>query len=233
MLPFRDRVARVVRDVLFPPERLFNELRSSEDRHQSVGEWWETHHQRRAKFWLSGSRPGRVWRLLGIVDLIRPGTKVLNIGVGLGHCTRELAKRGCQVDALDISPTALERVAKVTNRGWTPAELSELPSDAYDLAISFLVAQHMSNAGLQEQLFHVVRSLLPGGVFAIQVSFPLDAGLPESDGPAEQKSGSVLRTVRQFSEMVNRAGGEIARQSEIGRFSEYKSGWMAYQVVKK
>jgi len=73
---------------------------------------------------------------------------VLNIGVGQGHCTRALAGRGCEVSALDISRHALDKVASVIRAGYLASALHELPESAFDLAISFLVTQHVDDAAL-------------------------------------------------------------------------------------
>ena len=230
----RNAVARGVRDLLYPQRDLAGELRDSETRQQSVEDWWEHQHRRGAKFWLSGSRSNRVWKLLGIRDRITPGRKVLNIGVGLGVCTKALVKKGCQVEVLDISIAALERVASITHRQWLPDQLAQLPANHFDLAISFLVAQHMSHEGLRDQLMHVIRSLTPEGVFALQISFPLEEATTTGvDSPADQKSGSVVRTASFMEGMIRAVGGRIESCEEIGCFPEYGSGWRAYHLRKR
>src|SRR6185436_575611 len=129
------------------------------------------------RFWLTGSRAEGVWYPLAIQSRLRRGTVVLNIGVGLGHCTRALVRRGCIVHALDIAPAALAKVERIVAKTWLADNLSALPPKTFDVAISHLVAQHMSDEQLSAQLNAVVASLKPDGVFALQFGTALDASL--------------------------------------------------------
>jgi SAM-dependent methyltransferase len=231
LLRLRNSIAGLARDLLYPPGKMKADREQSELKGESVPAWWERHHAGGAKFWLSGSRPARVWSLLRVPDRLKPGTRVLDIGVGLGNASRALKKRGCVVDALDISDTALRKVARFTELRFTPDLLATMPTARYSVAISFLVAQHMNHEDLEEQLVHVIRALNSGGIFAIQVACPFSG--PTLQATRErQKCGAVLRCTEDFENMVRAANGQIIWGSEIGRFSEHHAFWMAYHITR-
>src|SRR5712691_7606798 len=83
-------------------ENLKKDVAKSESEHQDTRQWWDRAHETSHEF-CSGTAGTDVWERLNITDRIIPGMAVLNIGVGLGFCTRELVKRGCVVDVLDMS----------------------------------------------------------------------------------------------------------------------------------
>jgi SAM-dependent methyltransferase len=226
------RLKAIVLNVIFPPSKLKRQLQESDCSAESVSSWWERHHTGRSRWWLTGSSGDKEWSNLVVQEYIKPKLRVLNIGVGLGHGTKALANRDCIVDALDISPTALDRVREYTLQRWLAADIGSLPSDYYDLGLSFLVAQHMSHADLQEQLRQVIRALKPSGLFAIHVPRPLSDEPLSDDSCSKQKSGAVMRSPEAFAAMVGRAGVTILRQKELTRFPQYDSAWMVYHLVR-
>ncbi len=212
-------------------EGLHNDVAKSEEKQQDMRQWWDHAHETSHEFWLSGSAASDVWERLTITDRIVPGAVVLNIGVGLGYCTRELQKSGCVVDVLDISPIAIARVRGVIRHGWLPAQFKEFPENMFDLAISHLVTQHMVAADLAEQLDVVIRGLKPSGLFAMQFSFPLNGETPaDNEESGRVKSGGVFYTMDRMQSMVDRAGGRISWSKQIGTFPEYGSGWYGVHI---
>src|ERR1700760_1828233 len=95
-------------------------------RPETVSQFWDRAHGGEDPYWLSGFSGPDIWRRLDVSGRIRRGAVVLNIGVGLGHCTRALAEAGCVVHALDISPIALERVRNIAT-GWLSTDLDRIP----------------------------------------------------------------------------------------------------------
>lgn len=216
--------------------RLRSQLQQSEKEAESVQQWWDKCHSNAGDFdfWLSGSSGNDVWSSLKIEDRIRPGQKLLNIGVGKGHCTRALAERGCQVHALDISPVALAAISNCVVATWLPSQLTQIPSDTFNLAISHLVSQHMSDANLSQQLSEVVRSLDADGVFAMQFAFRLSGNEEEIEETAENiKNGSVCRSLEGMQTMVASAGGRIVWSEKIATFPESNAGWYGIHIKKK
>jgi SAM-dependent methyltransferase len=198
--------------------------------------FWDICHEKKSAMLLSGNSGEVIWKNLGVTPLVKANVRVLNIGVGLGLCTRDLFNRGCKVDALDISTVGLERVKDVTEQTWLAADVQQLPEGRYDLALSHLVAQHMLDEDLDRQLRSVIKALKPTGVFAIQIAYPLHDSTASRQRQwrlADAKAGSIYRTLSRFAEMVESAGGQVRNATTIGFFSEYDIGWYAVHIVKE
>lgn len=143
---------------------------------KEIKKFWEEKHKESSLSYLSGHPAAAIIRGLYIESLIEElqgsSCEVLEIGVGLGICTKDLFNMGFSVSCIDISEVALQRVAKITTRAYLDTMVRELPSDTFSLAISYCVTQHINDISLSEQLREVIRSLKPEGVFAMQYSFP-------------------------------------------------------------
>ena len=184
----------------------------SDQRGESDKEWWESAHRENDFDYVSGYSGHDIWRRLEVEDRIVAGAVVLNIGVGQGLCTRDLAARGCIVHALDITPAALARVEDVIAGGWLAENLGALPSRTFDLAISHLVTQHLRDADLLAQMRAVLRALKPSGIFAMQFIGPAPKGLPE--GLQEHaKTGGVVRSPETIARFAEEAGGVVVRSA--------------------
>ncbi len=202
----------------------------------SVADWWEYHHGGNGNFhlWLTGSNGPDVWRSLHIYKHIFAGQVVLNIGVGLGNCTRSLVKQGCCVDVLDISRSALDKVRNVVHACWLPETFNQVWESVYDLAISNLVTQHMCDEDLMLQISAVVKRLKPDGIFAMQFAFAWDNELNDNATPDDTllKGGGVCRTLGRMVQLVQSAGGAVVWANRIGMFPNYRSGWYALHIVR-
>lgn len=210
------------------PDKLAADLRESEQRQEPVRDWWNRAHQSSHVFWLSGTEAREVWQRLDVESQILPGRSVLDIGVGLGTCTRALAELGCEVHALDISPIALERV-KPFARTHLASDLSSLPAGYFDLALSHLVAQHMNTENLLAQFEAVIRALKRGGILAVQFAKPLTDSAETNESPAAEKGGGCLRTPAMMVALAERAGGRVTRTFEKERFQA--SAWHVLHVT--
>jgi SAM-dependent methyltransferase len=105
-----------------------------------------------------------------------PGhARALEIGCGVGRFTAALAQRFERVDAVDVSPTMLALAARLG----LPAnahlhlgsgrDLAELPDEAFDVAFSHLVFQHIADrSAIGSYVDELARTLRPGGVAALQ-----------------------------------------------------------------
>jgi hypothetical protein len=121
---------------------------------------------------------------------------VLCIGVGTGEWIRDLdAKKW----SLDIAQCAEQTaILSGVSGNWSEAEF--LPRDFFDLAMSLWVAPHMTDAELQEQIKHVIRSLKPGGVFALQYH-------GANGGAGHTAGGTMFRSLERIIEMS--VGAEV------------------------
>jgi SAM-dependent methyltransferase len=192
----------------------------------SVADWWERQHRRDSQRYLSDTSSGQVWEFLNIKALLGKAEHVLEIGVGRGRCVRDVATLGCEVSALDISRTALRRVLLWTEEGYS--EASELPSDTFDLAYSFLVAQHLTDVDFVVQANQVLRALKPGGVFAFQFA---DCVQRKQTAKA-QKCGGVCRSKEEVRSLVEGVGGAIVWMSEPRKLP-HGVRWYAMQVQQR
>ncbi len=189
---------------------------------ESIEDWWNQHHAANHAFWLSGYRGVNVWQPLEIMNYIRPGKVVLNIGIGLGYCTQDLVSQQAVVHVLDISTVALEKVKPIVAGTWLPGQLDELPSNYFDLAISHLVTQHMNDQDLRDQLQAVIRGLKPDGIFAMQFAFAKSYNPATHYTVEDAKGGGVCRTLCQMETLVNAGGGRLfgPRKSATSRMLE-------------
>lgn len=202
------------------------------DASQPIETWWADAHTRKDLGWLSGTVGDTIWRSLAISSRVLPDREVLNIGVGLGTCTRDLVAAGCKVSALDICPIALDRVRDVVQGTYLTADIDRLPDACFDLAISHLVAQHMFDADLETQIRHVLRALKPGGVFAMQFSYGWGQETSIANETLDNaKAGGVTRTLSHMVDMVDRLGGQVTRAHVIDDYPQYRTGWYALHIA--
>jgi SAM-dependent methyltransferase len=212
----------------YSPEDLSRDVQTSDATSERLEDWWERAHKRDHTFWLSGTVGQEVWERLSVRDRLKPGVKVLNIGVGLGQCTRQLHAEGVDVEVLDISQAALDRVADIA-RGWSAERLHELPKGEFDLALSHLVAQHMMDADLEAQFEAVIAALKPDGVFAVQFAVTDDPDMLEQL-PIKAKGGSIQRRPEAVEALAVKAGGRVVYSQENEQFPQYRASWHVIHI---
>lgn len=223
---------KIIEENKYSRENLSKDIQHSEQEGENMKDWWERAHITQNIGWLTGSMGQEVWENLKINDKLKAGANVLNIGVGTGHCTKELAKLGLNsLHALDISKKALDSVKDIAVC-WTPDKLSAIPSNFFDVAISNLVAQHMSDKDLIPQIREVCRALKPDGVFAIQIANNIDNKPNLDQSVRTQKEGCVSRTNKEISKIVKNAGGKIIHMWKGPYFKEYNFGWIFVHIGK-
>jgi len=100
----------------------------------------------------------------------------LEIGVGVGRMTENLASNFNQVYGIDISPLMLEtahkRLSDVTNivLSETDGNVIPYPNGQFDFVFSYLVFKHFPNTQLVKEYFREIgRTLRPDGLAKIQV----------------------------------------------------------------
>lgn len=195
-------------------------------------DFWEQKHRENNISSLSGHPVSAILNGLYIKDIIISESRILEIGVGLGYCTRGLVDMGLKVSVLDISEEAVKRVRAFVRRAYLESELETLLDNYYNMAISYCVVQHMNNAGLERQLKNVIRSLKPDGIYAMQYAIPFhDVKYNESEIAME--AGSVCRPPEMIYDLVDKAGGKITYHRIWGMFPQYQSGWVIAHIGKK
>ena len=205
---------------------------------------WQDFHERQEQGPLTGSKLSSYCRHLGIDrKVFRRGLRVLEIGVGFGHATREMVAAGCIVSVLDICERALVSVRDVAAACYLNERIEELPDGAFDLAVSLLVTQHMSEHDLAWQFPHVYRSLAPNGRFVVQWAGSDVVGEnndprsildrdPSIKGPhgIAMFNGRMVRDERYAAELVCRFGGEVVETRARRSFPVFRSYWFVTET---
>src|SRR3954451_3168473 len=104
------------------------------------------------RFWAGGAEAlDAMLRVVG-APAIEPTDTVLDLGCGLGRLTRVLAGRARHVVALDVSAEMLARAqelnAGLDNVEWVLGDGRTLPDVRVDVAVSFVVLQHVPDAAI-------------------------------------------------------------------------------------
>jgi SAM-dependent methyltransferase len=112
---------------------------------------------------------------------IRPGTRVLDVGCGVGRWSRLLAARGAVVTGIDLSPTMIAqaqqraRAQGVAERcRFQVQDLSRLDvGEQFDLVLGVTVLQHILDpAALRAALQAMTAHLAPGGRMVLLEAAP-------------------------------------------------------------
>ena len=106
---------------------------------------------------------------------LKPGMRVLEIGAATGRYSHALARRGWQVDAvelvqhnIDIFKEKTQPGENVTIRQGNAKDLSFLPDDTYDLTLLLGPMYHLFTVEEQRQaLGEAVRVTKPGGILMV------------------------------------------------------------------
>jgi SAM-dependent methyltransferase len=112
------------------------------------------------------------WLTAHLAEL--PRGRALDLATGVGHAAIELARRGWDVVAVDVSPVAIELAVNAARRAgvrvhWVVADLDTypLPSEHFDLVTVF---QYLDRVALPAG---IIRALAPGGVLVYE-TFTVD-----------------------------------------------------------
>ncbi len=108
----------------------------------------------------------------------RPGTRVLNIGVGTGYLEDLLIQRGVEVHSLDPSSETIARLRSELQMGERAQQGygQQIPfaSESFDQVIMTEVLEHLPAGVLEATVAEVHRVLKPGGEFTGTVPFRED-----------------------------------------------------------
>jgi ubiquinone/menaquinone biosynthesis C-methylase UbiE len=157
--------------------RRFWDRRAREDAFHFVDSRLPYRHADQERFWAEGEKD--LATLLDIAGVtVEPGSRVLEIGCGLGRLTRGLAARAGQVVALDVSAEMLAQARRhngeLQNVTWLQgdgATLSGVDDESVDACISHVVFQHIPDPAVTlGYVAEMGRVLRPGGWAAFQVS---------------------------------------------------------------
>lgn len=115
---------------------------------------------------------------------VPPGTRVLDVGCGVGRWCRELAARGARVTGVDFSPTMIEEARRrAAEQGvlgrcrFLVQDLAQLEAGGkFDVVLSVTVLQHILDAQrLSAALQRLGTHLAPGGTLVLLEAAPAQA----------------------------------------------------------
>jgi SAM-dependent methyltransferase len=98
-----------------------------------------------------------------------PGTAALVVACGLGDDAEELARRGCDVDAFDVAPTAIEAARRRFPGSpvrYRVADLFELPAawrEAFGLVVEVQTVQSLPPGRQADGIDAIAACVAPGG----------------------------------------------------------------------
>jgi SAM-dependent methyltransferase len=157
---------------------------------------------------------------------LRPG-RALDVAAGLGRNALFLARQGWRVDAIDISPTAVQAAARRARARklrvrWIVADLDRypLPRARYDLVVNTFF--------LKRRLFpRLMAAVRPGGLLVVETH--LCSPRPLADHPRERRAPRLRP-----GELRRRFGAwEILELAE-GYFTEGGQGrWLGRIVARR
>lgn len=184
----------------------------------NLKEYWAEIHRKNNIRYLTGSCGNAVWNSLQITDLIKPDSVILNIGVGLGKCTISLSRLCKNIYVLDICKEAIDRVSSFVKAGWLAENISEMPENYFDLAISHLVTQHMTDDDLENQIKYVIKSLKPDGIFAMQFLTYMTNQNPNQD---KCREGTNAISFDNVAEIIKKNNGLIVKTPPAVRYNNH------------
>ena len=112
---------------------------------------------------------------------IAPGTRVLDVGCGVGRWSSMLAARGAVVTGMDLSPTMIEQAQRraesngvATRCRFLVQDLAQLDAgETFDLVIGVTVLQHILDAeALRAAVQRMAAHLEPGGRMVLLEAAP-------------------------------------------------------------
>jgi len=181
-----------------------------------VARYWESN----AETWTRHARAGYdIYRdalnTPAFLEMLPPvdGLRGIDIGCGEGANTRQLARRGARMHAIDVAPTFIRhaRAAEQAEPGgvvYCVADATQLPhpDDAFDFATAFMSMMDMADQ--PQALREAARVLRPGGFFQFSILHPCFA-------PPHRR---VLREADRTTRAIEIAGYFETTEGRVDRF---------------
>jgi len=186
-------------------------------------DFWETEHRGNTG-WLTGTSFESLLQQFALALSNIQGKKVLEIGVGRGHCTESFKEFAGELYCCDISEGALDKVRSMAKEVYQTADISQAPQ--VDLAISHLVFVHCTD----DEMLRIINdiNLTEGGRFMFQVSGLKDSILTDQAKTTLVDDGShFFRSIEETKDIINRSNKEFV--SIVGPNDILHAGWFDHE----
>lgn len=160
-------------------------------------------------------------RFAHVEKFVKPG-RMVDVGCAMGFFMDEAAKRGWQVEGLDVSQYAVDYVQRRFGHTAYNGSLTsvDLPHTAYDLVTMYDVIEHVPDPRAYVQ--RVADLLKPGGVFELATpdvgSFPARLTGKRWIGYKLSEEHVYYFSVATLRRMLAEAGFEVVHVRHIGKY---------------
>ena len=186
-------------------------------------DFWETEHRGNTG-WLTGTSFESLLKQFALALSDIQGKKVLEIGVGRGHCTESFKEFAGELYCCDISEGALDKVRSMAKEVYQTADIAQAPQ--VDLAIAHLVFVHCTD----DEMLRLINDikLNEGGRFMFQVSGLKDGILTDQAKTTLVDDGShFFRSIEETKDIINRSNKEFV--SIVGPNDILHAGWFDHE----
>jgi cyclopropane fatty-acyl-phospholipid synthase-like methyltransferase len=149
------------------------------------------------KQWTAGTAGPELVNLV-YTKKIKPASKILEVGCGLGTESIFLAVRGMDVTAVDLSSTAIDTGIKIAeqynvNINWIVGDLLEenLFENEFDVITDQGCFHHMKESEFEKYREKICRYLKSGGLFILRA---FSDAMPAGEQPRRVSSDDMLNT---------------------------------------
>ena len=186
-------------------------------------DFWETEHIGNTG-WLTGTSFESLLQEFALALSDIQGKKVLEIGVGRGHCTESFKEFAGELYCCDISEGALDKVRSMAKEVYQTADIVQAPQ--VDLAIAHLVFVHCTDDEMLRLINDI--NLNEGGRFMFQVSGLKDGILTDQAKTTLVDDGShFFRSIEETKDIINRSNKEFV--SIVGPNDILHAGWFDHE----